>query len=790
MRQKFFTTTIQSNFIKNLLLNTALPIHNSINYNDYLIKDNVYLYKTNLLRCTKSGWFNLEQDEEEELTGCICFSVPEGTTTHECYQVRDHEGHNYSQIYYDDEEIEAFEELEQLREQYPTKQLYVEMWQITLVNSFSLVATKGWNGVIEYSFDNENWEVWTGSVIRNSKIYLRGIGNTKITGSDTYKFNFNLNDKTSSSNISIEGNIENLLDYQTVLNGEHPAIITNCFRAMFLGQTALVSASKLTLPIQSLASYCYALMFQNCTNLIDAPNILPALTLTSNCYLQMFYGCASLVMPPKIAATSTATACFKKMFYGCSSLKAAPALFALDLADQCYHTMFQNSPNFKISQTAAAGYDYTFRIPVMGTGTTTSTSNPATSMFHSNGSAVSSPALNREYYATFPTIYPNIVENKDKAETEVITSNFYFGRWYIKDSQIFESNQLAYDSDTHRYLGEYLRFYRDLFGTNLMPFYNCFSGVYTSKFYISDDIKTINVSEDNSISMPYRTVKQTAYDFYQQGNSDLSSRYHTKETFKVLQVPIKFNKKYTIAIECNAPVLIAPAFISNGQLITVYYSGQKLDLTDMLNSPELRGRDKNYQYANLYFNDPIVVEIANRDESLLTNPDSGDVISTLTKSQVFQRYERDLYLLIQLPIENNSSVVVLEGDYTNAKTEKYFNLECFTNPDMEAPSQSFLDSVLLSNLSLLQFNDYTRYPFADRLVEYLLWQVIDNTDEIGPNVSKVQNALSVNLQNHTKGYYDDYLRALVFNTFRDSNRYTDLDNNGNVDKDVEKYLFG
>ena len=628
MRQKFFTTTIQSNFIKNLLLNTALPIHNSINYNDYLIKDNVYLYKTNLLKCTKSGWFNIEESINTIIpqTNKLQFAMSDA---------------GYAAVISSDSNV---------------ANQFFNLGSNNQILRITINTTQGSNTYKFYPEINPNNSgeyFWRNSDYTDFYLYLNDIGYLYLVSNDSSNF-WQLGD----------------VDQDRVVTLDDSALVT----AYLNGQSDLSD-----------------------TQLILA-NVINDTSVNTSDILQI-----------------------KRIVNG------------------------RRNPEY----------------------------------------VMLSPTVTQLGSITIEILLSNL-DNLQLAETKVINSSFYFGQWYLKDTQIFESNQLAYDSDTHKYLGEYLRFYRDLFGTNLMPFYNCFSGVYTSKFYISEITK--NVSDNESIT--YRTVKQTAYDFYQQGNSDLSSKYHTKETFKVLQVPIKFNKKYTIAIECNAPVLIAPAFISNGQLINTYYSGQKIDLTDILNSPESDGKIKNYEYANTYFNDPIVIEVANRDESILVNADSTVGLSELSKSQVLQRYERDLYLLIQLPIENNSSVVVLEGDYTNSSTEKYFNLECFTNPDMEAPSQAFLDSVLLSNLSLLQFNDYTRYPFADRLVEYLLWQVIDSTDEIGPNISKIQNALSVNLQNHTKGYYDDYLRALVFNTFRDSNRYTDLDNNGNVDKDVEKYLFG
>ena len=66
------------------------------------------------------------------------------------------------------------------------------------------------------------------------------------------------------------------------------------------------------------------------------------------------------------------------------------------------------------------------------------------------------------------------------AEYSLVRRHFRFGKTYIGNSEIFESNNLAYDSDTHKMLGNYLRFYRDIFECDLMPFYNCFNGVLIS----------------------------------------------------------------------------------------------------------------------------------------------------------------------------------------------------------------------------------------------------------------------------------------------------------------------
>ena len=49
MKQRFFTTTLVSNFIKALIYNTPIPLIDSVNDNSYILKDNLYIYKNNII---------------------------------------------------------------------------------------------------------------------------------------------------------------------------------------------------------------------------------------------------------------------------------------------------------------------------------------------------------------------------------------------------------------------------------------------------------------------------------------------------------------------------------------------------------------------------------------------------------------------------------------------------------------------------------------------------------------------------------------------------------------------
>lgn len=327
-----------------------------------------------------------------------------------------------------------------------------------------------------------------------------------------------------------------------------------------------------------------------------------------------------------------------------------------------------------------------------------------------------------------------------------------------KKSERFESTYDYYDTDTHVWLGRYLRFYRDVWHTDLMPFYNCFSGVYTSKFFIDADLK----------------VQQSGYDYYQQGSSEFRTRYQASKDKKIVQVPVKFNRKYTIAIDCSSEIGIAAAFIDNGQLLKVPIFNGVYNLTDLYNN-----LNSVFSYSSSSFTSPFIYETINRNSDF---PEGSGV----DYENLFQRYEKYLYLLIQIPAENNSSIVILEGDYTDQKVNKVFSTE-----NIDSVSDKELNSLCVKGLSLLQFSDEIRHPFADRLIEYLLWNVIDNNDLVGDNIKRVQDKVGIlTSKSVVPGAWTDNLRAFLFLKYTNYKKSKNIDVLGYVDKDIEKYLFG
>lgn len=138
--------------------------------------------------------------------------------------------------------------------------------EFSSANPFSISAPKNWDGKLEYT-NGSGWKMWDGSAIasgeieKNHYIYLRGTGNSKITGTTSSSVKWSI----IGTNIACNGDIDLLLDYSTVKSGNRPAMANNCYSNMFYGCTSLTTAPSL--PATTLANNCYNSMFYLCTKI-------------------------------------------------------------------------------------------------------------------------------------------------------------------------------------------------------------------------------------------------------------------------------------------------------------------------------------------------------------------------------------------------------------------------------------------------------------------------------------------------------------------------------------------
>lgn len=300
---------------------------------------------------------------------------------------------------------------------------------------------------------------------------------------------------------------------------------------------------------------------------------------------------------------------------------------------------------------------------------------------------------------------------------------YIFGEHYDKITERFIPKHCYYDSDTHYFLGKYLRCVRDIYGIDLMPFYNC---------YVPSSPKDMHLSMSEGVVVG------------------------TNNAYKLVGVPIKFNKTYSICIDCSASILMSPVFLGDAGLIK---DASGNDMSSDIGVGVM-------QINQSSFTKPILYRVDTEDKQLM------DI-------------ERYLTLLIQLPSNNTSSVLVAESDISGVRCERIFNAG-----ELNRITAAEQNKLMLSELSLARFNDNTSYAFSDRLIEYLLLNVITGEDEFTEDIVKVQSWTGLKSDNSkVLGIWRDSTRYDLYHSYMTSPSTTKIDINGYVDSDMENYII-
>lgn len=302
---------------------------------------------------------------------------------------------------------------------------------------------------------------------------------------------------------------------------------------------------------------------------------------------------------------------------------------------------------------------------------------------------------------------------------------YTFGKFYKGFTTNFINKQNYYNTALHEALGNYLRFYNDYYNIDLLPLYNCFSNRYVDSF-------SLPISYNDSLN----TFEGAA----------------AKVATRTLAVPVKNNKSYQIAIESSGTAL-------NAQL--AYFNGSKLvscNSTSVLPS---------YVIASS-FDNPDVIDV---------NIEGFDY--------TFEKY---LYLFIEIPTENTSSIVILE---------RYSKNDLCLNP------------------TLLKTNLYSQRAFSDKLMQYLTSNAITPVFNTQTSIAALQDIMSSKqfgeiykdpeghpriLSNFNRGTFNtgyNSMHSFIYNTFRTVNiTYPGSidpepirDFMGYIDSDVEQLIL-
>lgn len=150
--------------------------------------------------------------------------------------------------------------------------------------------------------------------------------------------------------------------------------------------------------------------------------------------------------------------------------------------------------------------------------------------------------------------------------------------------------------------------------------------------------------------------------------------------------------------------------------------------------------------------------------------------------------ENNLYMLIQVPKDYESSIIILEGDYTNTKSIKIID-----DNSIDMLPRPMIDYLYTENLRLMQMGSDRIKPFSDALIEFLTWNAINNLDSINNNMDRLLIALrnitnELRMNSHFANYWYPQYRKIVFELIRDSRNRPVTDNIGYVTRETEQVI--
>lgn len=323
----------------------------------------------------------------------------------------------------------------------------------------------------------------------------------------------------------------------------------------------------------------------------------------------------------------------------------------------------------------------------------------------------------------------------------------YNGNKILGLTKTLKNPTTLYNYQTHEYLGDYLRFLRDYENINLMSMYNCFSDRLCNNIKIGTDIlnweiqkKIINPETgEEKTEKIVKTASINAYD----------------NSYKIYMLPVKLFESYTVAIDCYQGVEMFCGFY-NEKLDTSSVKAKDLIKKTYLKVPKaLFSQPFIYDKLNVsYWNWEAENTLVSAGSSTTSTLSSTDKI---LRSEVAVR-ESELKLFIKIPATNTSSIAVLEGDYRNFNDSlytvsnkdgwKYFSNSTMANFETKKtykhstlPDINSREFKPISKLQLLALNTGISYPFADRLIEYLVANVILPNDATPDNIKRLQKVM-------------------------------------------------
>lgn len=290
--------------------------------------------------------------------------------------------------------------------------------------------------------------------------------------------------------------------------------------------------------------------------------------------------------------------------------------------------------------------------------------------------------------------------------------DYAYNKPIINLTDNFTINSSYYDQYTHKYLGRYLRFMRDYHHIDLMGLYNCFNNEQPTL------INHMSTWQEDGVVNSFII------------NVDKRSDENDLNKYSYFIVPVKFNEKYTIAIDSSVDYEIACILYNNK-----FISSTTEDLI----------KESHKKINGSKFTKPFIYS------------------TEFECAKDLWKKEKDLVLLLKLPKTINSSIVILEGDYVESTNVIDGTLVTkFIYSDKNDNLENVYPDKYYSKLSLLEFNNRVSYPFSDRLMEYILGNVITRIDPISENIEKVQEKIYPNGLSGFYGIWDESIRKVIY----------------------------
>lgn len=367
-----------------------------------------------------------------------------------------------------------------------------------------------------------------------------------------------------------------------------------------------------------------------------------------------------------------------------------------------------------------------------------------------------------QVYSYFDKTMQITIEN-EKATSKPVwrhaTSVYYNpGKSIPNFTKTLDSPGIIYNSTTHEYLGDYLRFLRDYYDINLMSLYNCFSRtIYNNIYYKLKLQSTIPYSADST------TTSSAAVRYAEFDSQD--------PNYIIYAFPVKLFENYTIAIDSEYGL----------EMFCGLYKSV-LDTTE-------RGVDlikRTYKKINqASFNKPFLydkLDVKHWKHELIETDALQPYKANLLNPQKVTRYdiaarEQDLKLFIKVPVRCKSSITILEGDFRGYNDAIYYPELINKTPDDPTVVWHYLQNNTavtsiqkddvpfkpISKLQLLAINTGESYPFADRLIEYMCGSAITPNDPVPDNIKRVQAVMNQN-NHHFKiqGLWEEKMQKIIY----------------------------